>query len=116
MARGVWRITRYASFRFAYYANIDKKDLILYNYPTDDELKEIKVTGLFLGHYLPWDGYSNSLLAQSYGFKTYDKIVEGSMVNYENLDNYQTEYTIISNFLNLALVGQLTLHVYTQKR
>ena len=71
-------------------ANIDKKDLILYNYPTDDELKEIKVTGLFLGYYLPWDGYSNSLLAQSYGFKTYEKIVEGSMVNYENLDNYQT--------------------------
>ena len=34
-------------------ANIDKKDLILYNYPTDDELKETKVTGLFLGHYLP---------------------------------------------------------------
>ena len=71
-------------------ANIEKKDLILYNYPTDNELKEVKVTGLFLGHYLPWDGYSNSLLAQSYGFKTYEKIVEGSMVNYENLDNYQT--------------------------
>ena len=26
---------------------------------------------------------------QAHGFSTYDKIVEGSMVNYENLDNCQ---------------------------
>ena len=45
---------------------------------------------LFLGYFLPWDGLSNSLIAQTNGFKTYEKIVEGSMVNYENLDNYQT--------------------------
>ncbi len=33
---------------------------------------------------------SNTLIAQANGFRTYDKVVEGSMVNYENLDNYQT--------------------------
>jgi len=70
--------------------DIEQKHLIQYTYPTDMELKTVGVTGLFLGYYFPWDGYSNALLAQAYGFKSYHKTVEGSIVNYENLDNYQT--------------------------
>lgn len=69
---------------------IEHKHLINYSYPTDEELQRVGVTGLFLGHYIPWDGLSNTLIAQANGFQTYDKVVEGSMVNYENLDNYQT--------------------------
>lgn len=69
---------------------IEAKHLIPYTYPSDEELMRVGVTGLFLGHYIPWDGLSNTLIAQANGFKTYDKVVEGSMVNYENLDNYQT--------------------------
>jgi N-acetyl sugar amidotransferase len=68
---------------------IQEKNLIHYLYPSDEELSRVGVTGLFLGHYLPWDGLSNALIAQSHGFQTYEKVVEGSMVNYENLDNYQ---------------------------
>jgi len=69
---------------------LQARDLIPYHYPSDEELARVGVTGLFLGHYLPWDGLSNTLIAQSNGFITYDKVVEGSMVNYENLDNHQT--------------------------
>jgi len=69
---------------------IEKKHLIPYSYPEDNDLKRVGVTGLFLGYYIPWDGYSNALIAQANGFITYDKTVEGSVVNYENLDNYQT--------------------------
>ena len=69
---------------------IEPKHLIAYTYPTDEELARVGVTGLFLGHYIPWDGLSNTLIAQANGFVTYDKVVEGSMVNYENLDNHQT--------------------------
>jgi N-acetyl sugar amidotransferase len=69
---------------------IKETHLIPYQYPADDRLEEVGVTGLFLGHYLPWDGMSNTLISQANGFITYDKIVEGSMVNYENLDNHQT--------------------------
>jgi N-acetyl sugar amidotransferase len=69
---------------------IQEKHLIPYTYPTDEELKKSGVTGIFLGHYLPWDGYSNALISQGFGFTTYDKTVEGSIVNYENIDNYQT--------------------------
>jgi len=69
---------------------IRKKDLLPYIYPPDSELKRGQVTGLFLGYYLPWDGYSNALIAQAHGFTTLSKTVEGSCVNYENLDNHQT--------------------------
>jgi N-acetyl sugar amidotransferase len=69
---------------------IKRKDLIPYTYPTDEELKSIGVTGLFLGYYLPWDGYGNALVAQANGFQTWGKTIEGSAVDYENLDNYQT--------------------------
>lgn len=70
--------------------DIQKKDLIAYTYPTDEELQQVGVTGIFLGYYLPWDGYSNALIAQAHGFTTLPHTVEGSVVNYENLDNYQT--------------------------
>jgi len=69
---------------------IEKRHLIPFTYPSDEELKQVGVTGLFLGYYLPWDGYSNALLAQGFGFNTWHTTVEGSVVNYENLDNHQT--------------------------
>ncbi len=69
---------------------IEAKHLIPYTYPTDQELARVGVTGLFLGYYLPWDGLSNALIAQAHGFVSYQRTVEGSMVNYENLDNHHT--------------------------
>ena len=69
---------------------IEAKHLLHYTYPSDAELQRVGVTGLFLGHYLPWDGLSNTLIAQANGFCSHSALVEGSMVNYENLDNHQT--------------------------
>lgn len=61
-------------------------ELKLYRQPTF--CADIK--SVFLGAYFPWDGWRNANIAADMGFKTYDKEVEGSGVNYENLDNYQT--------------------------
>jgi N-acetyl sugar amidotransferase len=69
---------------------IERRHLIQYSYPTDAELERVGVTGVFLGYYVPWDGYTNALYAQGYGFETFPKTVEGSLANYENLDNHQT--------------------------
>jgi len=69
---------------------IKKSDLIPYQYPTDAELKKAGVTGIFLGYYIPWDGYSNALISQGFGLETFSHTIEGSIVSYENLDNYQT--------------------------
>lgn len=69
---------------------IEQRHLLPYQYPSDEELQRVGVTGLFLGHYIPWDGLSNTLIAQANGFTSFDTAIEGSMVNYENLDNNQT--------------------------
>ena len=69
---------------------VEARHLIPYSYPTDDDLIRVGVTGIFLGYYIPWDGYSNALIAQANGFEMLKTTVEGSIVNYENLDNHQT--------------------------
>ena len=68
----------------------DPKHLLPFQYPTDDDLNRVGVTGLFLGYFLPWDGFTNALIAEANGFVTLGRTVEGSMVDYENLDNHQT--------------------------
>lgn len=69
---------------------LEERHLITYTYPTDAQLSQVRVTGLFLGHYIPWDGLSNALISVAKGFTSYPCAVQGSMVNYENLDNHQT--------------------------
>jgi hypothetical protein len=62
----------------------------------------VGVTGLFLGYYMAWDGYGNALYTQAHGLETYHKPVEGSLVNYENLDNHQTGIHDYFKFLKYA--------------
>lgn len=69
---------------------IPANKLLPYQYPSNEELSRVGVTGLFLGHYIPWDGLSNALISTAHGFTSLPHAVEGSMVNYENLDNLQT--------------------------
>ena len=93
---------------------ITGRDLVQYTYPTDDELARVGVTGIFLGHYRPWDGYQNALIAQANGFESFPTTVEGSLVNYENLDNAQTGIHDYFKFLKFGF-GRATdiacLHV-----
>jgi hypothetical protein len=69
---------------------ITENKIIPYKYPSDEDIKRVGVTGLFLGYYFYWNGIGNAIISQSLGFKTYENNVEGSACNYENLDNYQT--------------------------
>jgi len=81
---------------------IEAKHLIWYTYPTDEELQRVGATGLFLGYYLPWDGHNNAFVAQAFGFETYPKTLEGSIVNYENLDNLQMRVHDYFKFLKFG--------------
>jgi hypothetical protein len=90
------------------------KHLIPYTYPSDADLQRVGVTGLFLGHYIPWDGLANTLVAQVNGFQTYHKVVEGSMVNYENLDNHQTGIHDYFKFLKFGFGRATDLAVWMQ--
>jgi N-acetyl sugar amidotransferase len=93
---------------------IQQRHLLPYTYPSDEDLQRVGVTGVFLGYYMPWDGYSNALLAQAHGFTTLSTTVEGSIVNYENLDNHQTGIHDYFKFLKFGF-GRATdiacLHV-----
>ena len=88
---------------------LELKDLIPYCYPSDAELIRVGVTGIFLGYYLPWDGLANTLVATANGFTSHARAVEGSMVNYENLDNYQTGIHDYFKFLKFGF-GRATDH------
>jgi N-acetyl sugar amidotransferase len=94
---------------------IERKHLIQYTYPTDSELARVGVTGIFLGYYLPWDGRRNAEIAIEHGFKTYDGPVEGSLFDYENLDNHQTGIHDYFKFLKYGF-GRCTDHVCLEIR
>lgn len=95
--------------------DIDHRDLSPYQYPSDSDLSRVGVTGLFLGYYFPWDGLSNYLVSQAHGFKSYGTVVEGSVVDYENLDNYQTGIHDYFKFLKFGF-GRATDIVSTHLR
>ncbi|NDD03475.1 MAG: N-acetyl sugar amidotransferase, partial [Proteobacteria bacterium] len=66
---------------------ITEKDVIPYLYPSDKELEEVGVTGLFLGHYIPWDARSQIEVVKEFGWSPKsDGPVEGTYGNHENLD------------------------------
>ncbi|MDO8584838.1 MAG: N-acetyl sugar amidotransferase [bacterium] len=66
---------------------ITKKDLLAYSYPSDNELKRVGATGLFLGYYFKWDARKQNEIVKRYGFAVKeDGPVEGTYTNYENLD------------------------------
>ena len=90
------------------------RDLIPYRYPDDTELKQARITGLFLGYFFPWDGYTNALVAGGHGFKTLGRPAEGSFVDYENLDNHQHGIHDYFKFLKFGFAratDQASLHI-----
>jgi N-acetyl sugar amidotransferase len=93
---------------------LTERDLMPYRYPTDDELQVNGVTGIFLGYFLPWDGYTNALVAQARGFRSYGAAAEGSLVDYENLDNHQHGIHDYLKFLKFGYgraTDQASLHI-----
>ncbi len=62
----------------------DLKSLL---YPTDEEVKSVGVTGLFLGYFEKWDSARNTDLCSSLGWnRNPDGPVEGAYNDCENLD------------------------------
>jgi len=82
--------------------SINKKDLYFYTYPNNDEIKKNKTIGVFLGHFFPWDGEENAVIAIKNGFKKYHTNVEGSIVDFENLDNAQMRIHDYFKFLKFG--------------
>jgi N-acetyl sugar amidotransferase len=98
--------------------DIKASDLVTYQYPSIDELDQAKISGLFLGYYFSWDGLSNALISTAHGFTSFPSTIEGSVVNYENVDNYQTGIHDYFKFLKFGF-GRATdlacLHIRRER-
>lgn len=65
----------------------DLKDLKVWQYPSDEDLHRVGVTGLFLGYFTKWDGRRNMELMTELGWHhNPGGPVEGTYTDYENLD------------------------------
>lgn len=94
---------------------IDEHDARVFRYPSDDDLQRVGVTGIFLGYFLPWDGFSNALIATANGFESSPSPHGGGLLNYENLDNRQTAIHDYFKYLKYGF-GRVTDHVCMQIR
>ncbi len=72
------------------YEGLTERDLEAFRFPSDAVLEKASVRGIWLGDYIDWDGWKNAFVAQQYGFEVLPNPVEGSLANYENLDNHMT--------------------------
>lgn len=77
-------------------------DLSIYRMPDTDELEKAGVRGIWLGDYIDWDGWQNAFIAQQIGFEVLPHPVEGSLANYENLDNH---ITVLRDYLRYLKYG-----------
>ncbi|VVC04501.1 Uncharacterised protein [Candidatus Bilamarchaeum dharawalense] len=69
------------------HVGISEADLKPYVYPSEDELKKVGISGVFLGYYFKWDARRQVELVKKVGFNVRTGPVEGTYVNYENLDD-----------------------------
>jgi N-acetyl sugar amidotransferase len=94
---------------------LTRRDLIALEYPTQEAIAQVGVTGLYLGYYIPWDGLTNFFISSTYGFEAYPTPTEVGMLTYENLDNYQTGIHDYFKYLKFGF-GRVTDHVCMQIR
>lgn len=88
---------------------IELKDLKPYLYPSDDEIREVGVTGIFLGYYMKWDARKQLEVVKQKGFNVLDEHTEGTFTNYENLDTKYVSFHDYFKFLKFGY-GRATDH------
>ncbi|MBL75322.1 MAG: flagellin modification protein, PseA [Chloroflexi bacterium] len=90
-------------------------DLKPYLYPTDNEIKQVGVTGIFLGTYIKWDIFKQLELVKKLGFSENEDVKEGTYDKWENLDVYFTVFHDYFKFLKYGF-GRTTDHVSIEMR
>ena len=91
------------------------KDLKPYLYPSDEEIKKVGVTGIFLGTYVKWDIFKQLELVKTLGFSENDELKEGTYDKWENLDVYFTVFHDYFKFLKYGF-GRTTDHTSIEIR
>ena len=91
------------------------KELIPYIYPSDDDIRQIGVTGIFLGSYIKWDLFKQLDFVKGLGFSENDEVKEGTYDKWENLDVYFTVFHDYFKFLKYGF-GRTTDHASIEIR
>lgn len=81
---------------------IDIRYLKPYIYPSDKELEQVGVTGVFLGQYIKYDIYKQLEIVEKLGFSRNPEPKEGTYTNWENLD---TKYTGMHDYFKWIKYG-----------
>lgn len=67
---------------------IRASDMVAYQYPSDQEIFDIGLKGIYLSNFVPWDGNANSQLANElYGFEVNDEPFDRTYRHASNLDD-----------------------------
>jgi hypothetical protein len=67
---------------------IKEADMFAYQYPSDKEMFELKLRGVYLSNYVAWDGNANGRLANElYGFELGDEPFDRTYRRASNLDD-----------------------------
>ena len=81
---------------------IELKQLQSLIYPSDDEINQIGITGIFLGYYMKWDARKQLEIVKKQGFTVLENHAEGTYTNYENLD---TKYVGMHDYFKFLKFG-----------
>ena len=84
-------------------------DIQPYLYPSDAEINQAGVTGIFLGSYIKWDIFKQLETVKAIGFQENDEPKEGTFNKWENLDVYFTVFHDYFKFLKYGF-GRATDH------
>ena len=81
---------------------IERRHLKPYIYPTDEEINQVGVRGIFLGQYLQYDIYKEIEIVEKLGFSRNPEPKEGTYTDWENLD---TKYTGMHDYFKWIKYG-----------
>ena len=81
---------------------IERRHLKPYIYPTDEEINQVGVRGIFLGQYLQYDIYKEIEVVEKLGFSRNPEPKEGTYTDWENLD---TKYTGMHDYFKWIKYG-----------
>lgn len=93
----------------------DLNDLKPYIYPSDEEIKNVGVNGIFLGSYIKWDIFKQLEIVKKLGFSEDNEIREGTYDSWENLDVKFTSFHDYFKFLKFGF-GRATDHASIEIR
>ena len=81
---------------------ISMKDMVMYQYPSQDEIRKLGLNSVFLGYYFSWDQYKQIEMIKNIGWKEKNSPSESTYTKYIGIDCDALE---IHNYLKYVKFG-----------